>query len=217
MNQLKSLLKTVKSYTPDFDPKIITLAHDYAKEKHEGQTRVSGEPYYTHPMEVAQILADMKMDEPTIVTAILHDTLEDTSATFEDLEEKFSKEVADLVNGVSKLTKIESQTFEGKQAENFRKLTCWRCPKIFVCCSSNSPDRLHNMRTLYHFKDRPDKCTARISKETLGYLCAALAERIGMHQIKRRACRPCPLGYLNPEAKETISPNRLEFLARRKR
>lgn len=207
MDQLKTLLKTVKSYTPDLDPAMITHAYEYAKEKHDGQTRVSGEPYYTHPMEVAQILADMKMDEPTIVTAILHDTLEDTSATFEDLEAKFSLEVADLVNGVSKLTKIESQTFEGKQAENFRKLLVAMSEDIRVLLVKLA-DRLHNMRTLYHFKDRPDKCR-RIAKETTD-IYAPLAERIGVHQIKEEL-DDLSFSYMYPEAQASIT-NRLSFL-----
>ena len=148
----QDLIKQMKLYTPDLDEDLVTQSYEYAKEKHEGQTRVSGEPYYTHPVEVASILADMKMDTATIMTAILHDTLEDTSATYDELKEKFSEEVADLVNGVSKLNKIESQSFEGKQAENFRKLLLAMSEDIRVLLVKLS-DRLHNMRTLHHFKD----------------------------------------------------------------
>ena len=197
----------MKVYIPDFDEDQVTLAYEYAKEKHEGQTRVSGEPYYTHPVEVASILSDMKMDTATIITAILHDTLEDTSATYDDVKEKFSEEVADLVNGVSKLTKIESQTFEGKQAENFRKLLLAMSEDIRVLLVKLA-DRLHNMRTLYHFKDRPDK-TARISRETLD-IYSPLAERIGIHQIKEELA-DLSFSYLNPEAQESIT-KRLSFL-----
>lgn len=204
---LPDLLKKMKAYTPDLDENQITAAYDFAKEKHEGQTRVSGEPYYTHPVEVSSILADMRMDPDTIITAILHDTLEDTDATYEDIEKQFSKDVADLVNGVSKLTKIESQTFEGKQAENFRKLLLAMSEDIRVLLVKLS-DRLHNMRTLYHFKDRPDK-TARIARETLD-IYVPLAERIGMHQIKEELA-DLSFEYLNPEAKESIT-NRLSFL-----
>ncbi|MEM9468652.1 MAG: bifunctional (p)ppGpp synthetase/guanosine-3',5'-bis(diphosphate) 3'-pyrophosphohydrolase [Pseudomonadota bacterium] len=207
MSQLKTLIKTAKSYMPDLDPAGITKAHDFAKEKHKGQTRVSGEPYYTHPMEVAQILADMRLDEPTILTAILHDTLEDTPATFDELEQEFSLEVADLVNGVSKLTKIESQSFEGKQAENFRKLLVAMSEDIRVLLVKLS-DRLHNMRTLHHFKDRPDKCQ-RISKETTD-IYAPLAERIGMHQIKEEL-DDLSFSYLYPDAQASIT-KRLSFL-----
>ena len=197
----------MQAYTPDLDEKQITAAYDFAKEKHKGQTRVSGEPYYTHPVEVSSILADMRMDPDTIITAILHDTLEDTDATYGEIETQFSKDVADLVNGVSKLTKIESQTFEGKQAENFRKLLLAMSEDIRVLLVKLS-DRLHNMRTLYHFKDRPDK-TARIARETLD-IYVPLAERIGMHQMKEELA-DLSFEYLNPEAKESIT-NRLFFL-----
>ncbi len=197
----------MKAYAPDLDVGQIEQAYEYAKEKHAGQTRVSGEPYYTHPVEVASILADMKMDVATIMTAILHDTLEDTSATYDEVKNKFSEEVADLVNGVSKLNKIESQTFEGKQAENFRKLLLAMSEDIRVLLVKLS-DRLHNMRTLYHFKDRPDK-TARISHETLD-IYAPLAERIGIHQMKEELS-DLAFSYLNPEAQESIT-NRLTFL-----
>ena len=204
---LQNLVDKVKLYTPDLDETPIRDAFDYAVEKHAGQTRVSGEDYYTHPVEVACILADMKMDVGTIVTAILHDTLEDTSATESELKEKFGEEVYDLVNGVSKLTKIESQTFEGKQAENFRKLLLAMSEDIRVLLVKLG-DRLHNMRTLYHFKDRPDK-TARISRETLE-IYAPLAERIGIHQMKEELA-DLSFSYLNPEAQESIT-NRLSFL-----
>lgn len=204
---LPDLLAKMRRYTPDLEEDQVTKAYEFAKEKHEGQTRVSGEPYYTHPVEVASILADMEMDEATIITAILHDTLEDTSATYDEVSKEFSSEVADLVNGVSKLTKIESQTFEGKQAENFRKLLLAMSEDIRVLLVKLA-DRLHNMRTLYHFKDRPDK-TARISKETLD-IYAPLAERIGIHQMKEELS-DIAFGYLNPEAQESIT-NRLMFL-----
>src|SRR5690606_30718691 len=117
MNPLSlDLVTQIKAYNPDVDPVQIDNAVEYARVMHDGQKRASGEAYYTHPVEVAGILAELKMDTATIITAILHDTLEDTKATYEDLEKRFSSEVALLVNGVSKLTKIESQTVEGKQA-----------------------------------------------------------------------------------------------------
>lgn len=203
----QDLIRKMKLYTSDLEEGQIKLAYEYAKEKHKDQTRVSGEPYYTHPVEVASILADMKMDQTTIITAILHDTLEDTSATSDEVEEKFGKNVADLVNGVSKLTKIEGQTFEGKQAENFRKLLLAMSEDIRVLLVKLA-DRLHNMRTLYHFKARPDK-TARISRETLE-IYAPLAERVGVHQMKEELA-DLSFSYLNPEAQQSIT-NRLSFL-----
>ncbi len=201
------LIDTMKSYNPDLDAKGILDAVEYAKKMHDGQTRMSGEPYYTHPLEVAGILAEMRMDPATIKTAILHDTLEDTPATYEDLAKKFSPEVADLVNGVSKLTKIESQTAKGKQAENFRKLVLAMSEDIRVLLVKLA-DRLHNMRTLHHFDDRPDK-RRRIAQETLE-IYAPLAERIGIHKIKEEL-EDLSFAQMNPEARDSIS-NRLSFL-----
>ncbi len=200
MSAAQPLLDQMKSYNPEFDGAVIESAAEYAKVMHEGQTRASGEPYYTHPLEVAGILADMKMDPATIVTAILHDTLEDTPATYKELSAKFGKEVADLVNGVSKLTKIESQTVEGKQAENFRKLVLAMSEDIRVLLVKLA-DRLHNMRTLGAF-DRPDK-QRRIARETLE-IYAPLAERIGMHKVKEEL-EDLAFSYLNPEARESIN------------
>ncbi len=206
MNQLEKLLNTIRSYNPDFDEALVVKAHDFAKQYHEGQFRSSGEPYYTHPVEVAQILADMDMDVTTIITAILHDTVEDTSATLEDLEREFSKTVSDLVNGVSKLTRIESQTLEGKQAENFRKLLLAMSEDIRVLLVKLS-DRLHNMRTMGGIK-KPEK-RRRISLETLE-IYAPLAERVGVHRIKEELEDLC-FEQVNPEARESIT-NRLAYL-----
>ncbi|MGH1404089.1 MAG: RelA/SpoT family protein [Alphaproteobacteria bacterium] len=206
MDQLETLLETIGSYDPEFDKDIVIKAYEYAKTMHEGQFRSSGEPYYTHPVEVAQILAGMNMDVITIVTAILHDTVEDTDATLEDLEREFSKTVADLVNGVSKLTRIESQTTEGKQAENFRKLLLAMSEDIRVLLVKLS-DRLHNMRTMGGIK-KPEK-RRRISLETLE-IYAPLAERIGVHRIKEELEDLC-FEQINNEARESIT-NRLSYL-----
>lgn len=200
MDAAQNLFNQVKAYNPDFDKGLIESAIDFAKTMHEGQTRASGEAYYTHPLEVAGILAEMKMDTATILTAILHDTLEDTPATFKEISTKFGKEVADLVNGVSKLTKIESQTVEGKQAENFRKLVLAMSEDIRVLLVKLA-DRLHNMRTLGAF-NRPDK-QRRIARETLE-IYAPLAERIGMHKVKEEL-EDLAFGFLNPEARESIA------------
>lgn len=206
MSVQETLLSQIKRYNPDFDPAAVENACAYAKTMHEGQTRASGEPYYTHPLEVASILADMKMDVGTIITAVLHDTLEDTEATYEDLKSKFGQEVADLVNGVSKLTRIESQTIEGKQAENFRKLLLAMSEDIRVLLVKLA-DRLHNMRTIEAVK-APEK-RRRIALETLE-IYAPLAERIGVHTIKEEL-EDLAFAQLNPEARESIS-NRLSFL-----
>lgn len=200
------LIKEVQSYNPEIEPGLIQRAVDYARRMHEGQTRSSGEPYYTHPVEVAGILARMKMDPATIVTAILHDTLEDTKATTEELTRLFGPEVASLVNGVSKLTKIEGQTVEGKQAENFRKLLLAMSEDIRVLLVKLA-DRLHNMRTLDGIP-KPEK-RRRIARETID-IYAPLAERIGVHEIKEEL-EDLAFAHLNGEARDSIT-NRLSFL-----
>lgn len=200
------LIEQVKSYNPDVDIGVVEGAIAYAKEKHEGQTRASGEPYYTHPVEVAGILADMKMDMGSILTAILHDTIEDTDATFEDIKSKFGEEVAELVDGVSKLTRIESKTVEGKQAENFRKLLLAMSEDIRVLLVKLA-DRLHNMRTIDGIKKEEKR--RRIALETLE-IYAPLAERVGVHKIKSEL-EDLAFSVLNPEARESIA-NRLSFL-----
>ena len=200
------LINKIKDYIPNLDASAVVDAFDFAKEKHEGQTRSSGEPYYTHPVEVASILASMKMDIGTIITAILHDTLEDTSATYEELSDLFGKDIADLVNGVSKLTRIESQTVEGKQAENFRKLLLAMSEDIRVLIVKLA-DRLHNMRTLDGI-NKPEK-RRRIALETLE-IYAPLAERIGVHKIKEEL-EDRAFAEIQPEARESIA-NRLSFL-----
>ncbi len=206
MRDPSPLIAQIKTYNPDFDPGPVNRAYEYAKKMHDGQTRSSGEPYYTHPMEVAGLLANMKLDTATIVTAILHDTLEDTKATFDEVKGQFGEEVANLVNGVSKLSRIEGQTVEGKQAENFRKLVLAMSEDIRVLLVKLA-DRLHNMRTLNAIQ-KPEK-RQRIARETIE-IYVPLAERIGLHNLKEELEDLC-FAQLNPEARESIS-NRLSFL-----
>ena len=206
MYEPSPLIAQIKTYNPDFDPDPVNRAYEYAKKMHDGQTRSSGEPYYTHPMEVAGLLANMKMDTATIVTAILHDTLEDTAATFDDVKGLFGEEVANLINGVSKLSRIEGQTMEGKQAENFRKLVLAMSEDIRVLLVKLA-DRLHNMRTLNAIQ-KPEK-RQRIARETIE-IYVPLAERIGLHNLKEELEDLC-FAQLNPEARESIG-NRLSFL-----
>ncbi|MGB0719704.1 MAG: RelA/SpoT family protein, partial [Bdellovibrionales bacterium] len=206
MSDALPLIQQVQSYNPDADVALIEQAIEYAKQKHKGQTRSSGEPYYTHPVEVAGILADMKMDVGSILTAVLHDTLEDTDATYDELKQKFGKDVADMVDGVSKLTRIESKTREGKQAENFRKLLLAMSEDIRVLLVKLA-DRLHNMRTIDGIS-KPEK-RRRIALETLE-IYAPLAERVGVHRIKGEL-EDLAFSVLNPEARESIA-NRLSFL-----
>ncbi len=202
----RDLAGQIQTFDPDIDMDRVEKAIAFARKYHEGQTRGSGEPYYLHPMEVALILAEIKLDETSIITAILHDTLEDTDATHAELKKEFGQDVADLVNGVSKLTKIESQTAKGKQAENFRKLLLAMSEDIRVLLVKLA-DRLHNMRTLEGIK-RIEK-RQRIARETLE-IYAPLAERIGMHSLKEELQDLC-FATMNPEAREGIQ-NRLQFL-----
>ncbi len=206
MYEPSPLITQIRTYNPDFDPDPVNRAYEYAKKMHDGQTRSSGEPYYTHPMEVAGLLAHMKMDTATIVTAILHDTLEDTAATYDDVKGLFGEEVANLINGVSKLSRIEGQTLQGKQAENFRKLVLAMSEDIRVLLVKLA-DRLHNMRTLDAIQ-KPEK-RQRIARETIE-IYVPLAERIGLHNLKEELEDLC-FAQLNPEARESIA-NRLSFL-----
>ena len=204
--QITELINTVQSYNEDGNLELIEKACDFAKKAHEGQTRSSGEPYYTHPLEVAQILANMKLDDASIITAVLHDTVEDTDATLDDIEKQFSPEVSSLVDGVTKLNQIESKTVEGKQAENFRKLVLAMSEDIRVLLVKLS-DRLHNMRTL-NAVGKPHK-RKRIARETIE-IYAPLAERIGIHKIKEEL-QDLAFAELHTEARESIS-KRLTFL-----
>lgn len=206
MDSVQTLIDSVKSYNPDSDIAKIEQAIDFAKHYHEGQTRSSGEPYYTHPVEVAGLLAEMRLDDASIITAILHDTVEDTEATAADIEKKFGKEISVLVDGVTKLNRIESKTAEGKQAENFRKLVLAMSEDIRVLLVKLA-DRLHNMRTLHHVEKVEKR--RRIARETLE-IYAPLAERIGIHKIKEEL-EDLAFSYMNPEARDSIT-KRLSFL-----
>lgn len=206
MDSVQSLIETVKANNNGADIEKIEKAIEFAKKYHEGQTRSSGEPYYTHPVEVATLLAEMRLDDASIITAILHDTVEDTEATSADIEKNFGKEIATLVDGVTKLTRIESKTAEGKQAENFRKLLLAMSEDIRVLLVKLG-DRLHNMRTLHHVSKVEKR--RRIARETLE-IYAPLAERIGIHKIKEEL-EDLAFGHMNPEARDSIS-KRLSFL-----
>lgn len=200
------LLKQVKAYSPKADVKLLEEACDFSRISHGEQKRASGDPYYYHPLEVAFILADMKLDVTSVITALLHDTVEDTSVTIKEIKEKFGEEVASLVDGVTKLTKIESQSENVRQAENFRKLLVAMSEDIRVLLVKLS-DRLHNMRTL-HFIKSPEK-RMRIAHETME-IYAPLAERIGMQKMKNEL-QDLAFGTLYPEARDSIM-SRLEYL-----
>ncbi|HYS44456.1 MAG TPA: HD domain-containing protein, partial [Geobacteraceae bacterium] len=147
MIRLNDILDKVSSYNPAADLDLVRKAYVFCAKVHQGQTRLSGEPYLVHPMEVAGILADLRLDVATVVTGLLHDTVEDTLATHEELESTFGAEVANLVDGVTKIGKIHFKTKEESQAENFRKMLLAMSDDIRVILVKLA-DRLHNMRTL---------------------------------------------------------------------
>lgn len=200
------LIESIKTYDPDVDEDLVNRAYVYAMKMHGAQTRASGDPYFSHPLEVAGILTEMKMDAATICTALLHDTVEDTEATLDDIRRLFGEEIARLVDGVTKLSKIEFQTAREKQAENFRKLVLAMSEDIRVLLVKLA-DRLHNMRTLFHIQ-KPEKRN-RIAMETLE-IYAPLAERIGMHKVKEEL-EDLAFATMNAEARDSINA-RLNYL-----
>ncbi|PWC53158.1 bifunctional (p)ppGpp synthetase/guanosine-3',5'-bis(diphosphate) 3'-pyrophosphohydrolase [Azospirillum sp. TSO22-1] len=193
------LVERVRAYDPSADEDLLNRAYVFSMKAHGSQTRASGDPYFSHPLEVAGILTNLKLDAATIVTALLHDTVEDTVATQEDIERLFGREIGRLVDGVTKLSRLEMQSEQAKQAENFRKLVLAMSEDIRVLLVKLA-DRLHNMRTLHHIKN-PDK-RKRIARETLE-IYAPLAERIGMHQVKDEL-EDLAFAQLNAEARDSI-------------
>ncbi len=179
IEEYKRLLKKLDSLGKEYDREMLDKAYQFAKKAHEGQMRNSGDPFVTHPMEVANILADMEMDTTTIIGGILHDTVEDTSFTYEKALKHFGQEVADLVDGVTKLTKIPYTSKQEIQAENFRKMFLAMSKDIRVIIIKLA-DRLHNMRTL---KFKPREKQIETARETLD-IYAPLAHRLGIYKIK---------------------------------
>lgn len=200
------LVEKVKSYDPDANEELLNRAYVFSMKAHGTQKRASGDPYFSHPLEVAGILSDMKLDAATIATALLHDTVEDTTATLDEIRKLFGSEVANLVNGVTKLSQIELQSAESKQAENFRKLVLAMSNDIRVLLVKLA-DRLHNMRTLHHVDSEEKR--RRIARETLE-IYAPLAERIGIHHFKEEL-EDLSFKELNQDARESIL-TRLHFL-----
>ena len=201
------LVERVRSYDPHASVELLNRAYDFSIEAHGSQTRESGDPYYVHPVEVAGILTDMKLDADTIATALLHDTVEDTIATLDQIESLFGADIARLVDGVTKLSLIEMPyTEESRQAENFRKLVLAMSNDIRVLLVKLA-DRLHNMRTLKFVKSE-DKRT-RVALETME-IYAPLAERIGMHHMKDEL-EDLAFAEIRREARDSVL-SRLEFL-----
>ncbi len=194
------LVERVRAYHPDVDEDRLNRAYVYTVQMHGAQKRASGDPYFSHPVEVAGLMTDLKMDEDTIITALLHDTVEDTLTSIEDVEARFGPEVARLVDGVTKLSKIEAQTEDERAAENLRKFLLAISDDIRVLLVKLA-DRLHNMRTL-HFIKSPDK-RRRIAKETMD-IYAPLAERVGMYEYMREM-QLLAFEQLEPDAYKTIT------------
>jgi len=192
------LLSLVRAYNPKTNEALLRGAYAYAQKMHEGQTRHSGEPYFMHPVAVAAILTEQRLDDATIATALLHDTIEDTKGTYTEIAEKFGKDVAELVDGVTKLTNLELSSRESKQAENFRKLLMAMSKDLRVILVKLA-DRLHNMRTIRHM--RPEKQVKK-AQETMD-IYAPLAGRMGM-QWMRDELEDLSFRVLKPDARTSI-------------
>ncbi|QFT57828.1 GTP pyrophosphokinase rsh [Sulfitobacter sp. THAF37] len=192
------LIRLVKAYNPKTNEDLIRAAFAFGAEMHEGQYRHSGLPYFTHPVAVAAILTEQQLDDATLITALLHDTVEDTKASYADVEKRFGREVAELVDGVTKLTNLQLNSSETKQAENFRKLFMAMSKDLRVILVKLA-DRLHNMRTIKAM--RPDK-QGQKARETMD-IYAPLAGRMGM-QWMREELEDLAFRVLNPEGRASI-------------
>jgi guanosine-3',5'-bis(diphosphate) 3'-pyrophosphohydrolase len=198
MIDVEDLIALVRNYNPRCNADLIRRAYSYGMKMHEGQMRKSGEPYFTHPVAVAAILTEQRLDDATIVTALLHDTIEDTRSTYADLAAMFSEEVAELVDGVTKLTNLQLSNTESQQAENFRKLFMAMSRDLRVILVKLA-DRLHNMRTIRSMSVEKQAQKARETME----IFAPLAGRMGM-QWMREELEDLSFKVLNPEARNSI-------------
>jgi guanosine-3',5'-bis(diphosphate) 3'-pyrophosphohydrolase len=206
MIKADELIEKIRVYDPETDEAALKRAYDYSMQKHAAQMRESGELYFTHPLEVASKLTQYKLDTASIITALLHDTVEDTDATLDEIESLFGSEIRGLVDGVTKLNRLEVKSESTKQAENLRKLVLAMAQDLRVLMVKLA-DRLHNMETL-HYITKPEK-RQRIARETLE-IYAALAERIGMRRMKEEL-QDLAFQELFPEARDSIA-KRLDFL-----
>ena len=202
------LVERVQRYKPDVNEALLNKAYVYAMQKHGHQKRASGDPYFSHPLEVAAILTDMHMDEATIAVALLHDTIEDTTATRQEIDELFGPELGKLVEGLTKLKKLDLVSKKAEQAENLRKLLLAISEDVRVLLVKLA-DRLHNMRTLDHM--RPDK-RVRIAEETME-IYAPLAGRMGMQDM-REELEELAFRTINPEAHRTVTDRLKDVLER---
>ena len=200
------LINKVKTYNKFVNPETLTKAYDFALKAHEKQRRDEGSPYIIHPIAVANILTELKLDSATIATGLLHDTIEDTHATYNTIQEEFGKEVADLVDGVTKISELENQAVSNSKAENFRKLILATSKDIRVLLVKLA-DRLHNMRTLHFVTDKEKQ--VRKAKETME-IYSPLADRMGMNRI-RDELEDLSFKILNPDARKLIN-DRLDLI-----
>ena len=198
MIAVDDLIALVRNYNPKTNEALIREAYDFGLRMHEGQFRHSGEPYFTHPVAVAAILTEQRLDDATIITALLHDTIEDTKASYAEVEKRFGRDVAELVDGVTKLTNLQLSSSETKQAENFRKLFMAMSKDLRVILVKLA-DRLHNMRTIKAM--RPEKQVQK-ARETMD-IFAPLAGRMGM-QWMREELEDLAFKVLNPEGRASI-------------
>ncbi|GAB1479014.1 bifunctional (p)ppGpp synthetase/guanosine-3',5'-bis(diphosphate) 3'-pyrophosphohydrolase [Paracoccaceae bacterium] len=198
MIDVEDLIALVRNYNPRCNAELIRAAYAYGTKMHEGQFRKSGEPYFTHPVAVAAILTEQHLDDATIITALLHDTIEDTKSTYAEVERLFGNEVAELVDGVTKLTNLQLSSTHSQQAENFRKLFMAMSKDLRVILVKLA-DRLHNMRTIRSMKVEKQAQKARETME----IFAPLAGRMGM-QWMREELEDLGFKVLNPEARNSI-------------
>jgi guanosine-3',5'-bis(diphosphate) 3'-pyrophosphohydrolase len=202
------LVERVQKYKPDVNEALLNKAYVYAMQKHGQQKRASGDPYISHPLEVAAILTEMHLDEATIAVALLHDTIEDTTATRAEIDELFGEDIGALVEGLTKIKKLDLVSRKAKQAENLRKLLLAISDDVRVLLVKLA-DRLHNMRTLDHMSGEK---RARISEETME-IYAPLAGRMGMHDM-REELENLSFRHINPDAFETVTQRLDELSAR---
>src|SRR4026208_1130635 len=179
MIRFETLLEKVRSYSPEADLELLRRAYVFSALEHKGQVRHSGEPYLVPPLELACSLSDMKLDRGAVAAGLLHDVVEDTLTTPERIEELFGREIAHIVEGVTKLGAIPFSSSEGRPAETFRKMLLAMVDDIRVILVKLA-DRLHNMRTLHHL---PDERRIKIAQETLD-IYAPIANRLGMSKVK---------------------------------
>ncbi|MGH1453762.1 MAG: HD domain-containing protein, partial [Paracoccaceae bacterium] len=198
MIAVEDLIALVRNYNPKTNETLIREAYDYGLAMHDGQMRQSGEPYFTHPVAVAAILTEQRLDDATIITALLHDTIEDTKASYSEVEQKFGHEIAELVDGVTKLTNLQLSSTETQQAENFRKLLMAMSKDLRVILVKLA-DRLHNMRTIKAMRAEKQ---AKKARETMD-IYAPLAGRMGM-QWMREELEDLSFRVLNPEGRASI-------------